>query len=208
MGETLAVLLAELREDEALAEVRAALEEGGDPLSLVEGLREGMSEVGRRFEAGEYFLSELIMSAEIFKEAVALIEPHLQAGKEAGKGAVVIGTVKGDIHDIGKNIVSTLLRCEGFEVHDLGVDVEPAAFVRKLEETGARLLALSGLLTLAFDSMKETVEAVAEAGLRDGVKVILGGGPVNEKVVEYAGADAFGADAAQAVRLASLYLGA
>lgn len=208
MGEALAALLAGLKEDDVLAEVRRTLGEGGDPLSLVEGLREGMSEVGRRFEAGEYFLSELIMSAEIFKEAVALIEPHLAPGSGAGKGAVVIGTVRGDIHDIGKNIVSTLLRCEGYEVHDLGVDVQPEDFVRKLEETGARLLALSGLLTLAFDSMKDTVGAVAEAGLRDKVKVILGGGPVNGKVVEYAGADAFGVDAAQAVKLAELYLGA
>lgn len=208
MGESLAVLLAELREDEALAEVRASLQGGGDPLALVEELRQGMSEVGRRFEAGEYFLSELIMSAEIFKEAVELIQPHLHAGSGGDKGAIVLGTVKGDIHDIGKNIVSTLLRCEGYEVHDLGVDVAPESFVRKLEETGARLLALSGLLTLAFDSMKETVEAVAKAGLRDRVRVILGGGPVNEKVVEYAGADAFGEDASQAVKLANRYLGA
>ncbi|NPV60760.1 MAG: hypothetical protein HPY75_14015 [Actinobacteria bacterium] len=208
MGETLAALLAGLREEEALAEVRGALDDGRDPISLVEELREGMSEVGRRFEAGEYFLSELIMSAEIFKEAVALIEPRMRAGEGGSKGAIVIGTVKGDIHDIGKNIVSTLLRCEGFEVHDLGVDVPPDAFVRKLEETGARLLALSGLLTLAFDSMKETVEALEGAGLRRNVNVILGGGPVNEKVVEYAGADVFGADASQAVKLANLYLGA
>ncbi len=208
MGDSLAVLLAELREDEALALVRGSLEGGADPLSLVEELRQGMTEVGRRFEAGEYFLSELIMSAEIFKEAVEIIGPHLQGGSGADKGSIVLGTVKGDIHDIGKNIVSTLLRCEGYEVHDLGVDVEPAAFVRKLEETGARLLALSGLLTLAFDSMKETVAAVAEAGLRERVRVILGGGPVNERVVEYAGADAFGEDAAQAVRLANRYLGA
>lgn len=207
MGENLSLLLAELKEDEALSEIRRALEEGSDPLSLVEGLREGMSEVGRRFESKEYFLSELIMSAEIFKEAIALIEPHLKAGAGPAKGVVVIGTVKGDIHDIGKNIVATLLRCEGYEVHDLGVDVAPAAFVDKLAETGSGLLAMSGLLTLAFDSMKETVEALAGADLRDKVKVIIGGGPVNEKVVEYSGADAFGTDAAQAVKLANKYLG-
>lgn len=206
MGENLSLLLAELKEDEALAEIRKALEEGSDPLSLVEGLREGMSEVGRRFESKEYFLSELIMSAEIFREAIALIEPHLKAGAGPVRGVVVIGTVKGDIHDIGKNIVATLLRCEGYEVHDLGVDVAPAAFVDKLAETGSGLLAMSGLLTLAFDSMKETVETLAGAGLREKVKVIIGGGPVNEKVVEYSGADAFGADAAQAVKLANMYL--
>jgi methanogenic corrinoid protein MtbC1 len=208
MSEVLATMLAELKEDETLAEVRKALDEGTDPLTLVEGLREGMSIVGKRFEDKEYFLSELIMSAEIFKEAIALVEPHLEAGAGPSKGSVVIGTVKGDIHDIGKNIVATLLRCEGYEVHDLGVDIPPEAFVNKLKETGASLLALSGLLTLAFDSMKETVEILAEAGLRDQVKVIIGGGPVNDKVVEYSGADAFGMDAAQAVKLADKYLGA
>lgn len=207
MGENIAAMLAELREEEVLEAVRTALDTGTDPLSLVEGLREGMSEVGRRFEAKEYFLSELIMSAEIFKESIALIEPRLQAGAGGDKGAVVIGTVKGDIHDIGKNIVATLLRCEGYEVHDLGVDVPPQSFVGKIKETGAGLLALSGLLTLAFDSMKETVESLTEAGMREKVKVIIGGGPVNEKVVEYAGADAFGVDAAQAVKLAERYLG-
>ncbi|MEW6555275.1 MAG: cobalamin-dependent protein [Actinomycetota bacterium] len=208
MSEAIATMLAGLQEDEVLAEVRKVLDEGGDPLSLVEGLREGMSEVGRRFEDKEYFLSELIMSAEIFKEAIALIEPHLEAGAGPTRGSVVIGTVKGDIHDIGKNIVATLLRCEGYDVHDLGVDVAPEAFVGKLKDTGASLLALSGLLTLAFDSMKETVESLAEAGLRDRVKVIIGGGPVNGKVVEYSGADAFGVDAAHAVKLAAGYLGA
>jgi len=208
MTENIAALLAELKEEEALSEVRSILDSGADPLTLVGGLREGMSEVGRRFEEKEYFLSELIMSAEIFKEAIALIEPHLQAGASQTKGTVIIGTVKGDIHDIGKNIVATLLRCEGYDVHDLGVDVPPASFIDELKETGAFLLALSGLLTLAFDSMKETVETLAEAGLRDKVKVIIGGGPVNEKVVEYSGADAFGVDAAQAVKLANEYLGA
>jgi corrinoid protein of di/trimethylamine methyltransferase len=207
MYDALATMLAELQEDETLAEVRKALDEGGDPLTLVEGLRQGMSDVGRRFEDKEYFLSELIMSAEIFKEAIALIEPHLEAGAGQTKGSVVIGTAKGDIHDIGKNIVATLLRCEGYDVHDLGVDVPPDAFVDKLKETGAQLLALSGLLTLAFDSMKETVDTLAEAGLRDKVKVIIGGGPVNEKVVEFSGADAYGVDAAYAVKLASEYLG-
>ena len=208
MSEALATMLAELKEDETLAEVRKALDGGTDPLTLVEGLREGMSDVGRRFEDKEYFLSELIMSAEIFKEAIALVEPHLGAGSGPTKGSVVIGTVKGDIHDIGKNIVATLLRCEGYDVHDLGVDIPPDAFIDKLKETGAQLLALSGLLTLAFDSMKETVDTLAEAGLRDKVKVIIGGGPVNDKVVEFSGADAYGVDASQAVKLASEYLDA
>jgi len=207
MGGELASLLAELKEREVLEAVGSALERGEDPLALVESLREGMEEVGRRFERKEYYLSELIMSAEIFKEAMALVEPRLAGASGEAKGSVVIGTVKGDIHDIGKNLVATLMRCDGFRVHDLGVDVPPGAFVEKLRETGAGLLALSGLLTLAFDSMRDTVRAITEAGLRGRVKVIIGGGPVDEKVLEYVGADAFGKDAAQGVKLANAFLG-
>jgi methanogenic corrinoid protein MtbC1 len=207
MAENIASLIVDLEEEKALAAVRAALESDVAPLEVVEQLREGMSEVGRRFEEKEYYLSELIMSAEIFKEAMELIEPKLCGDSGPSRGTVVAGTVSGDIHDIGKNIVVSLLRCEGFEVHDLGVDVPPDAFLGKLQETGAGLLALSGLLTIGFDAMKETVEKVAAAGLRDKVKVIIGGGPVNEAVVEFAGADAFGRDAAEAVRLAAQFLG-
>ena len=207
MAEKIASLIIDLEEEETLAAVRGALGEGVEPLTLVEELREGMSEVGRRFEEKEYYLSELIMSAEIFKQAIELIEAKLGGCADASKGSVVVGTVKGDIHDIGKNIVASLLRCEGFDVHDLGVDVSPGAFVSKLQETGAKLLALSGLLTMGFDAMKETVEAVSGAALRESVKIIIGGGPVNESVVEFTGADAYGKDAAEAVRLASGYLG-
>jgi methanogenic corrinoid protein MtbC1 len=207
MAEKIASLIIDLEEEKTLAAVRSALDEGVEPLKLVEELREGMSEVGRRFEEKEYYLSELIMSAEIFKQAIELIEAKLGGCTEASKGSVVVGTVKGDIHDIGKNIVASLLRCDGFDVHDLGVDVSPGAFVSKLQETGAKLLALSGLLTMTFDAMKETVEAVSGAALRESVKIIIGGGPVNESVVEFTGADAYGKDAAEAVRLASGYLG-
>lgn len=207
MAEKIASLIVDLEEEKTLAAVRAALDGGVEPLALVEELREGMSEVGRRFEEKEYYLSELIMSAEIFKQAIELIEVKLGGATEASKGSVVLGTVKGDIHDIGKNIVASLLRCDGFDVHDLGVDVSPGAFVSKLQETGAKLLALSGLLTMAFDAMRETVEAVSGAALRDSVKIIIGGGPVNESVVEFTGADAYGKDAGEAVRLASTHLG-
>ena len=206
MSENLASLLADLEEERTLATVKEALASGTDPLTLVEGLRDGMSLVGERFESKEYFLSDLIMSAEIFNEAIALIQPHLKSDGVSSRGSVVLGTVKGDIHDIGKNIVGSLLRCEGYEVHDLGVDVEPAAFVDKVRETGATLVAMSGLLTLAFDAMKETVESFIEAGLRDKVKVIIGGGPVNQAVVDYAGADDYGKDATSALKLAGHYL--
>ena len=207
MSENIAALIAEVEEDKTLAEVRKALDEGTDPLSLVEALREGMSVVGDRYEAKEYFLPDLILSAEIFKQSIALIEPHLKNESASSKGNVVIGTVQGDIHDIGKNIVATMLRCAGYEVQDLGVDVAPQTFVDKAKETGAGLVAMSGLLTLAFDSMKNTVDAIQEAGLRDGLKIIIGGGPVNEKVLEYSGADAYGKDPSEAVKLAGSFLG-
>ena len=207
MNESIAALIAEVEEDRTLEEVRKALDEGADPLSLVEALREGMSVVGEKYEAKEYFLPDLIISAEIFKEAIALIEPRLQSNSIATKGTVVIGTAQGDIHDIGKNIVATMLKCNGYDVHDLGVDVSPQAFVEKASQTGAGLVAISGLLTLAFDAMKDTVDALAEAGLRGKLKIIIGGGPVNEKVLEYCGADACGKDPAEAIRLANEHLG-
>jgi len=206
MQDNISNSLIELEEDEVLEGVSRSLEQGVEPITLVEQLRLAMSVVGKRFEDKEYYLSELIMSAEIFKEAMELIEPHLGASTDESRGRLVIGTVKGDIHDIGKNIVATLLRCEGFEVLDLGVDVPAAVFVEETRSSGAKILALSGLLTPAFDAMKETVAALTNAGLRDDVKVIIGGGPVNQSVVEFAGADAWGKDAAQAVRLVAEHL--
>ncbi len=199
--ENIAELIAEIDEEGTLAAVGAALEGGADPLGVIEELRAGMAEVGRRFEAGEYFLPDLIMSSEIFKGAISLIEPRLTDAVPQKRGAVVMGTVRGDIHDIGKDIVVTMLRVAGFEVHDLGVDQPPGAFVGKARETGAKVVAMSGLLTVAFDSMKETVEAFASAGLRDGVGIMIGGGPVNQSVVEYCGADAWGKDPTEAIRL-------
>ncbi len=205
MAEDLSGLILELDEEAMLAAVRSALAGGAEPIVLVEQLRSGMTEVGSRFERKEYFLSELVMSAEMFSQAMDLIEPLLSV-ESAGKPPIVLGTVAGDIHDIGKNIVASLLKCDGFLVYDLGVDVPGARFVSELNETGSGLLALSGLLTPAFDEMKETVRLVEEAGLREKVRVIVGGGPVNKAVADYAGADAFGGDAAEAVRLANRYL--
>ncbi len=207
MAESLSSLIAEIEETKTLEAVREALSAGTDPMSLVEALRDGMGIVGERFESKEYFLPDLIMAGEIFKEAIALIEPHLAGVNSTPRGAVVVGTVQGDIHDIGKNLVATMLRCNGFEVHDLGVDVPPESFVGKARETGAKLVAMSGLLTLAFDAMKSTVEALAEAGLRDSVKIMIGGGPVNETVLDFCGADAYGKDPTEAVRLAVGFLG-
>jgi len=206
MSENIAVLLAEIKEEETLQGVRSALSEGVEPLAIIESLREGMAVVGEKFEAREYFLPDLIMSSEIFKQAVALIEPHFEENAVESKGSIVVGTVQGDIHDIGKNLVATMLRCTGYEVHDVGADVPPQAFVDKTRDTGATLLAVSALLTTSFESIKNTVDALVEAGLREKVKVIIGGGPVNQKVVDYAGADAFGLNPTEAIRLAERFI--
>lgn len=206
MSNDISLLIAEIEEEGTLRAVREALSEGSDPLSLVEALREGIAVVGERFAAKEYFLPDLIIASEIFKDAIGLIEPHLKGESSTSRGAIVIGTVQGDIHDIGKNLVATMLSCSGFEVHDLGVDVPPEAFVDKIRETGAKVVGMSGLLTLAFDAMKNTVEAIEEAGLRGRTKIMIGGGPVNETVLKYCGADAYGKDPTKAVKLADSYL--
>lgn len=208
MGEELVRALADLEEEAALEMVRKRLEAGEDPLSIMEDARKAMEIVGQRFSDGEYFIPELVFSGEILKEITGLIKPRLAASAEQKRlGEVVLGTVAGDIHDIGKDIVGFMLDVNGFEVHDLGVDVPPQRFVEKLRETGSTILGLSGFLTLAFDSMKQTVQAVEEAGLRDRVKIMIGGGQVSEEVRAYTGADAFGKDAVEGVALAKRFVG-
>lgn len=209
MSETLMDAIVELEEEQALALVRRSLQEGIEPLTIVEECRRGLEVIGERFGKGEYFLSELVVGGEIFKEAMQILGPSVAAGgqNEQPVGTVVLGTVKGDIHDLGKNIVGTMLQVNGFRVHDLGVDVAPHLFVQKVKETGARVVALSALLTISFDSMKETVAALSEAGLREQVQVMVGGGPVDDSVRSYMGADAYGKTAVEAVDLAKSYLG-
>ncbi|MDP2919593.1 MAG: cobalamin-dependent protein [Dehalococcoidia bacterium] len=196
----LAEALANLEEDKVKELIKKELEGSNGALSILDELRKGMDIVGTRYKKGEYFLSELIVSGEIFKESMQTIEPALKQSAPPGKmPKVVIGTVKGDIHNIGKDIVATLLKGAGFEVYDLGIDVPPQAFVDKLVETKAGVLGMSGLLTPSFDSMKATVEAVKEAGLRDKVKIIIGGGVVTKLVQTHTGADAFTDDALEGV---------
>lgn len=198
----LADALANLDEDKVRRLVREKIDGGAGPMSIVDECRKGMDIVGERYKSKEYFLSELIISGEIFKEAMAVVEPMLKAGKESEPiSRMVLGTAKGDIHNIGKDIVATLLRAAGFEIYDLGIDVPPGKFVEKLTETGAPILGMSGLLTPSFGSMKETVEAVQAAGLRDKVKIVIGGGIVTEQVKKYVGADAFTDDAAEGVEI-------
>jgi methanogenic corrinoid protein MtbC1 len=206
MDDKLALALADLEEESALQMVEEKLSGGEDPNAIMESCRAGMTEVGRRYEAGEYFVSDLMMAGEILKQVTARITPHLKGDGAEAKGKVVVGTVKGDIHDIGKDIVVAMLTSNNFDVTDLGVDVPAERFVEAVRDSGASILGLSGLLTVAFDGMKETVQALEAAGLRDRVRVMIGGGPVTEKVKEYTGADAWGTDAQAAVSLANRWV--
>ncbi len=194
--------LTELNEDQALQLIRQALKNNVPAKDVLSACQEAMIEIGKRFERQEYFVCDLIMSGEIFKEISAILEPHLGAGGGETSGKVVFGTVKGDIHDIGKDVVVNMLRSAQFEVIDLGTDVPAERFVEALKESHAHILGMSGLLTLAFDSMRETIAAVASAGLRDEVKIMVGGGPVDANVCKSVGADDWGADAHHAVTLA------
>jgi len=206
--EDLVNALADLKEEEALKLVKEMLDAGVDPFKIMEYIRRGMEIVGNRFANSEYFISDLIYSGEILKAITAIIKPKLAKGAEVKKlGKVIIGTVAGDIHDIGKDIVVFMLEVNGFEVYDLGVDVPPEKFVEKIKETGAPIVGLSGFLTIAFDSMKQTVEAIKKAGLRDKVKIMIGGGQITEEVRRYVDADAYGKDAMEAVALAKKWMG-
>jgi len=207
MSGELTKAIADLEENEALRLTREKLDGGVEPQLILEESRKGMEIVGQRFGDGTYFLPELIFSAEILKEITEIVKPKLTQEVQTERlGKCIIGTVAGDIHDIGKDIVVFMLDVNGFEVHDLGVDVPPQKFVEKIQETGASIVGLSGFLTLAFDSMKETVDAVKAAGLRDKVKIMIGGGQIDDEIRKYSGADAFGQNAMIAVSLAKGWL--
>ncbi len=198
----LAQALVNLEKGRVNAIVEDRLKRGIGPLEVVKELNEGMIEVGERFASGEYFISELIYSSHIMKEILLKLETLFEKTDLIESGnIVVIGTVKGDIHDIGKNIVVTLLKNAGFRVIDMGVDVPADQFIEKLKETGARVLGLSCLLNLAFQEMKNVVDILSRTGIRDHVKVIIGGQPTNEKVREYVGADYYAPDAVAGVKI-------
>ena len=208
MSDELATLISDLKEQDALDLVKKNLEEGVNPMDILDQAREGMKIVGDRFASEKYFIPDLIYSGEILKGIAKLVEPHLkQAHKVERLGKIVIGTVEGDIHDIGKDLVTFMLDISGFEVHDLGIDVPVQKFVDTIKETGAKIVGLSGFLTLAFDSMKNTVDAINEAGLRDDLKIMIGGGQIDEDVRGFTGADAYGKDAMEAVKLAQGWIG-
>jgi len=207
MADELVTLMADLKEDEALGHVQKRLEKGDDPLKILADARSAMEIVGKRFADGEYFIPDLIYAGEILKQISEIVKPKLTGNIQSKKlGTVVLGTVAGDIHDIGKDIVAFMLDISGFEVIDLGIDVPVQKFVDTLKTTNAPILALSGFLTLAFDTMKETVDAVKAAGLRDKVKIMIGGGQIDEEVRRYTGADAYRPDAVSAATLAKEWI--
>jgi methylmalonyl-CoA mutase cobalamin-binding domain/chain len=195
--------IVDFREADALALVDRLLAEGADPAGILGDAKEAMDIIGQRFACGEAFIPELIMAGEIMSQVTLRLKPGLAAAAPAQKrGVVVLGTARGDIHDIGKDIVATMLDIAGFDVVDLGVDVKVDDFIRTAQEKDARIIAVSCLLTSAIDSMKATVEAAAEAGLRDRVRIMVGGAPITERVLAYTGADGYGRDAVEAVELA------
>jgi 5-methyltetrahydrofolate--homocysteine methyltransferase len=206
--DNLVSVVADLREEEALQIVQNQLAAGENPLKILEACRKAVEIVGERFEKSEYFLPDLVMAGEILKEIAELVKPKMEmVGEVKRAGKVVIGTVQGDIHDIGKDVVTFMLDANGFEVFDLGVDVPPQNFVEKIREVKPEVVGLSGLLTLAFDGMKATVDAITAAGLRDHVKIMIGGSQVDERIKEYTKADAYGSDAMAAVSLVKEWIG-
>lgn len=208
MSEKLIDAIVNMKEDEALSITNELLEGGEDPMKILDLCREAVGIVGKRFEEGTYFLPELIMAGEMLTQISAIVKPKLPETEESKKGGkVLIGTVEGDIHDIGKDIVTFMLDVNGYNVLDLGIDIPPAKFVEAIKDFQPEVVGLSGFLTLAFDSMAGTVKAIKEAGLRDKVKIMIGGGQIDDVIKEYTGADAYGLDAMAAVNLAKEWIG-
>jgi len=201
--------MANMKEKEALQMVDDLLAAGEDPQKVLDLSSQAMQVVGERYQEGTYFLPELIMSGEMLRKIGEVLKPRLAEKTDQTKklGTVVLGTVRGDIHDIGKDIVGFMLEVNGFEVYDLGIDQPEETFVKAVADYKPQVLALSGFLSVAFDSMKSTVEQVEAAGLREGLKIIIGGGQMDDTVRKYTGADAYGDDAMAAVAFAKETVG-
>jgi len=202
--EKMAQVVIEGKKEEAAKLAQEAIQSGISPLEAMDAFTKGIQIVGEKYERGEYFLPELIMSGDAMKEAVNILESEIRKRGEKRKtlGKVVIGTVEGDIHDIGKTIVSSMLSANGFEVFDLGTDVTTDKFIAKVKEVGANILGMSTLLTTTMSNQAETIKALNSEGLRDKVKVIVGGAPVSQSWAEEIGADGYGENAIEAVRVA------
>lgn len=211
MLEKLKNAIIELQEDEAISLVQQLLDDDVDPLEILDNCRQAVEVIGDRYEAGDYFMPELMMTGEMLNQISELTKDKMEdeADGEESKhlGKVVIGTVEGDIHDIGKNIVIFMLDINGFKVIDIGEDVPPAKFVEAIQEHKPQVVGMSALLTLAFDKMRDTVTAIKDAGLKDQVKIMIGGAPINDQIKEYTGADDWGKDAVEAVSLVKNWIG-
>ncbi|MCK4286805.1 MAG: cobalamin-dependent protein [Candidatus Lokiarchaeota archaeon] len=194
--------LIELERDKVLAEVKERLSQGEDPMKIFSECKNGMELVGERYKNKEYFLAELMLSGELFRESMELIEPYLGDKKTDGdvKGKIILATLQGDIHDLGKNILATLLKLEDIKVYDLGVDVSPDIVVEKVKEIQPDFLGFSSLLTITFDPMKKVIDKLKEAGLRDKLKIMVGGGITTTLVKDYIGADFQTIDAMEGVQ--------
>lgn len=209
MKEQLVRAIADMKEEEALKLAQEMLEAGEDPQRVLDAAREAMGIVGDRYECGDYFLPELIIAGDMLKAIGDMAKPKLQAQVTQGEplGKIVLGTVAGDIHDLGKDIVGFMLDVNNFEVHDLGVDVAAEKFVQAIQEVKPEIVGLSGFLTFGFDQMRITIEAIKEAGLRDNIKIMIGGAIMDDSAAKYIGADAYGPDATAAVKLAKSWTG-
>ncbi|MBZ4687084.1 MAG: hypothetical protein PWQ96_1730 [Clostridia bacterium] len=201
MKEDLINAIANLEEEKALQTVKEKIKAGETPLQIVEQCRQGVEIVGKRYSEEIYFLSDLIMSEEILRRIMEILNPYFSKNTEQNGTKIVMGTIEGDIHDLGKNIIVNLLRSHGFDVYDLGVDVQPEEFIKAINETGASIIGISVLLTFSINSVKKVIDLLREAGLREKVTVLLGGYPVNERVRQFTGADYFETDAIKAIEL-------
>lgn len=192
----------------AVAETQKALD-GGQPIQSIidDGLISAMDDVGERFSKGQIFVPQMLRSAKTMQECMKLIQPHFKEGEVTAKGKVVIGTVKGDLHDIGKNLVSMMLEGAGFTIIDLGVDVAPDVFVQKVKESQAEIMGMSALLSTTMPAMRQTIDALKQAGIRDKVKVMIGGAPVTDNFAKEIKADAYAPDAGSAVSQTKKLLG-
>ncbi|MDH7578227.1 MAG: cobalamin-dependent protein [Bacillota bacterium] len=204
----LAKSVVQLDQKQTLELVKSKLEKGVPVENIIEDCRQGMEIVGEKFSQGEYYLPELIMAGEIFNSIIEVLRPVLAEAKTTQVGKIVLATVKNDIHDIGKNVFKGFAEANGFEVRDLGVDVEPGVLISAIKEEKPDIVGLSCLLTSAFDSIKETIDKIKEAGVRGEVKIIIGGAPVSRELKEWAGADAATRSAAEGVNICKELLNA
>ena len=208
MNDDLVILISELKQKEAIQVTEQRLKSGEDPLKILDDGKKAMQIVGRRFSEGTYFIPDLVYSGKILEQIAERVKPGLAQAPQTGElGKIVLGTVAGDLHDIGKNLVTFMLDVNGFAVYDLGIDVQPQMFVDKIREVQPQVVGLSGFLTSVYQAMKDTVDAIAASGLRNEVKIMIGGGVMDEEVRKFAGADAYGQDAMAAVNLAKDWLG-